>query len=195
MGLVPGRGHVWLQLLVQERCRHTLVLLCPGQDSSEEQEGLGDVLCSCSHPGRDQLRRDTALCEDRLLGELPGPQASCAAAAFELNSFRQGALERSKGRAEGRVEGERLSARAPVADLPVGAGPSCHHGTSGFQGCMIRTCFAAAPGAMLHQLDKEAGQVMGVQHPCQRTQGQAGDMTERVKWHSQTNARIDTNVP
>lgn len=36
---------------------------------------------------------------------------------------------------------------------------------------------------------------MGVQHPCQRAQGQTGDTTERVKWHSQTNDRTDTNTP
>lgn len=55
---------------------------------------------------------------------------------------------------------------------------------------MIHTCFPAAPGAMLHQLDEEAGQVVGVQHPCQGTQGQTGGLTEREKWHSQINARI-----
>lgn len=89
----------------------------------EEQVGLADVLHSC--PVRDQLRRDTALCKDRLLGALLGPQPSCAAAAFELNSFGQGALVRSKGRRlEGRVEGEQLSAGAPTADLSVDAGPS-----------------------------------------------------------------------
>lgn len=55
---------------------------------------------------------------------------------------------------------------------------------------MIHTCLPAAPGAMLHQLDKEAGQVVGVQHPCQCTQGQAGDTAEREKRHSQINARI-----
>lgn len=113
------------------------------------------------------------------MGGLLGPQPSCAAAAFELNSFGQGALVRSKGRRlEGRVEGEQLSAGAPTADLSVDAGPSTPpqvpRGT-------IRTCFPAAPGAMFHQLDKEAGQVVGVQHPCQRAQGQTGDVTERVK--------------
>lgn len=57
---------------------------------------------------------------------------------------------------------------------------------------MIHTCFPAAPGAMLHQLDKEAGQVVGVQHSCQGTQGQTGDKTEREKQHLQINARICT---
>lgn len=55
---------------------------------------------------------------------------------------------------------------------------------------MSHTCFPAAPGAVLHQLDKKAGQVVGVQHPCQCTQGQTGDMTEEGKSHSQINARI-----
>lgn len=57
------------------------------------------------------------------------------------------------------------------------------------------TCFVAAPGAVLHQLDEEAGQVVGVQHPCQRAQGQAGDRREGVKWRAQTTARTDTNAP
>lgn len=114
---------------VRERCRQaatgTLVLLCLRQDSSEEQVGLADVLRSCSRPGCDQFRRDTALCEDWLLGALPGPQPSCATAAFKLNSFRQGALVMSKRRRpEGRVKGEQLSARAPAADPSVDAGPS-----------------------------------------------------------------------
>lgn len=60
---------------------------------------------------------------------------------------------------------------------------------------MTHTCLAAAPGAMFHQLDKEAGQIVGVQYPRQRAQGQTGDMTERMNWCGQTNARTDTNAP
>lgn len=36
---------------------------------------------------------------------------------------------------------------------------------------------------------------MGVQQPCQRAQGQAGDRREGVKWRAQTTARTDTNAP
>lgn len=95
---------------VPERCIQaetgTLVYLHSGPDSSEEQVGLADVLHSGSCPGHDQIGRDTALCEDRLLGPLLSPQPSCAAAAFEPKSFRQGALARSKGKGpERRVEG------------------------------------------------------------------------------------------
>lgn len=55
---------------------------------------------------------------------------------------------------------------------------------------MSHTFLPAAPGAMFHQLDKKAGQVVGVQHPCQCTRGQTGDMTEREERHLQINARI-----
>lgn len=67
----------------------------------------------------------------------------------------------------------RGAARAPAEELPVGAGPSkAAQGTT-------HTCFTAAPRAVLHQLNEEAGQVVGVQHPCQRAQGQTRDLTER----------------
>lgn len=81
------------------------------------------------------------------------------------------------------------AARAPAEELSVGAAPS-----KAAQGT-IHTCFTAAPRAVLHQLDKEAGQVVSVQHPCQCTEGQTGDLTERVRWHSQANTKPDASPP
>lgn len=46
-------------------------------------------------------------------------------------------------------------------------------------------CFTAAPRAVLHQLDKEAGQVVGVQHPCQCTEGQTAHLVSDESQHGQ----------
>lgn len=55
-------------------------------------------MCSAPALAMIKLGSDTALCKDKLYGALLDHQSSCAAAAFQLNSSRQGALVRSKGR-------------------------------------------------------------------------------------------------